>query len=768
MLARATEGTDAPTPGYLYLDISKNASSSPVATQEIAQYLTRRMSGRTNPNIKYKCLKVIAKTASTCVLFQRAIVQDAAAVSMIKECLQFRGPPDPARGDEPYQKVRTAAKEALDAIYSEVQAPAGGGGMQGIGGGVYGGGVPPGNYGGGGAPASSSHGGPGRMEGIGNPMFQDPRQQQEQQRNGPPATMDVIREVGRTFKNMIEDPLATRVQTGPPQGGGSNMPGIGGGGYSNPPGRSQLQNTTGGQWNMASNRGPNAVTGNDAYYKQNQPYNWASKNNNSNSSAAGGVGGSWGAGGVSSAARQPAVSVGAPAPYTQANSTTGFGSGGTASSDGQHEKNLIMELCPPGGLKAEPPIEKLLQFQQAIPSLNPDLICPVLLDCLEEGQPWIMRGKALQVMKVCIEVGVGEDGVNKYADFFHECRAEIEPLSNHNRAAIRDPAKKILQLLGVDGTGASDASATATARSATAAPPAPIAADLLDFGSDEPAVSAPPVAAPPAAPSSGSMFGGLTVQGSASSETPAPAPAGPPPVVQSSSSGSMFGGLTVQGGAAAPAAPIAEESLLDAMPAAVAGGASGFGFMQETTPTPAAPAPAGSGFSFMQETPAAAPAPAAAAESGSAFDFMQQEQPQQQAPPPPPPPTPSTPSRQQPATFDPLAQGYQPSPNSASKQASAAMLQQQQQQMAAAAAYQQQMLMMQMQQMQLAMAMQQKGNIAKQNQQKPMMSPAGAGMNTTSSFSFLDVGAQPPSMASAEKDQKFDFVKDALKDHQKK
>jgi hypothetical protein len=35
----------------------------------------------------------------------------------IKECLQFRGPPDPLRGDEIYRRVRDAAKEALDAIF---------------------------------------------------------------------------------------------------------------------------------------------------------------------------------------------------------------------------------------------------------------------------------------------------------------------------------------------------------------------------------------------------------------------------------------------------------------------------------------------------------------------------------------------------------------------------------------------------------------------------------------------------------------------------
>eukprot|EP00542_Grammatophora_oceanica_P011793 CAMPEP_0194045190 /NCGR_PEP_ID=MMETSP0009_2-20130614/16554_1 /TAXON_ID=210454 /ORGANISM="Grammatophora oceanica, Strain CCMP 410" /LENGTH=125 /DNA_ID=CAMNT_0038689969 /DNA_START=48 /DNA_END=422 /DNA_ORIENTATION=+ len=121
LLSRATDSSDAPTPGYLYVDIAKNAASSPVACQEMAQYLCRRLQNKQSPNIKFKVLKVICKTAQspqTRGHFQRAISQDASAVSAIKAALQFRGPMDPARGDEPNQRVRTAAKEALDAIYS--------------------------------------------------------------------------------------------------------------------------------------------------------------------------------------------------------------------------------------------------------------------------------------------------------------------------------------------------------------------------------------------------------------------------------------------------------------------------------------------------------------------------------------------------------------------------------------------------------------------------------------------------------------------------
>ena len=162
LLARATENSDAPTPGYMYLDIAKNAASNPQTCAEIAKYLTGRLASKNNSNIKYKCLKVIAKTAVSPYLrgqFKRCLSQDPQAMAAIKDATQFRGPPDPVRGDQPYQKVRDAAKEALDAVYSDTPAsdPSSGGapfatsvsssyGPSAGGGGGYGGAPPGGRH----------------------------------------------------------------------------------------------------------------------------------------------------------------------------------------------------------------------------------------------------------------------------------------------------------------------------------------------------------------------------------------------------------------------------------------------------------------------------------------------------------------------------------------------------------------------------------------------------------------------------------------------
>lgn len=529
---------------------------------------------------------------------------------------------------------------------------------------------------------------------------------------------------------------------------------------------------------MASNRGPAAVNPpanfhrDEAYYKQKQAYDWASKSGAAGNSAMGGVGGSWGA---PPSALPPSVAQ-AHAPHTLptnqpyigiTSAQTTRGHGGTAVSDGQYEKQLIMELCPPGGLKAEPPPDKLQRFAQAIQSLDADLVCPALLDCLEEGQPWIIRAKALCVMETCISVGVGEDGVNKYADFFYECRGEIEPLSRHARPAVRDPARRVMELLGVATSGGSSApelSAPPPPNHAFA-PPAPAAApppDLLDFGDAAPSPAAPPPPVPPSPPAAesgggggGSLFGGLKVQSKASVASPAPQS------TAVSSVESLLGEMTVQEtpATASTAFPFMQAS--ETLAPAPAEG-SAFGFMQESSAPPPPPA-AGSSFSFMQSSDIP-PAPSQAAsetekQAGSAFGFMQSET------------TISSPNPTKP-TFDPLAQNYQPSPTS---QRPTMMAQQQALTPAQLQAMYAQQLMMQqqMQQMQLAMAMQASGGggvsggVGMMSQGAIPRNPnvmVPGGYAATNSFSFLDKGAQPQ---KKKQDKQFDFVQDAIKKEQK-
>jgi hypothetical protein len=232
MLNRATEGTDAPTPGYLYVDLCKAATSNPTACAEMAQFLTRRLQSKQNPNIKAKCCKVIAKLCEGVPRnqFRRCIAQDPHAVAAIKETIQFRGPMDPLQGDTKNERVRTNARQALDAVYADAPSSeqsmmphqhqnaavsngyhGGGGGMGGISSSY---GQSPHSsaaYSGGSGGGGGGLGGGRRMEGIGNPMFQDPRNDPRYNGTQPQNIGAVVAEAGEVILGMIKDPLARNI-----------------------------------------------------------------------------------------------------------------------------------------------------------------------------------------------------------------------------------------------------------------------------------------------------------------------------------------------------------------------------------------------------------------------------------------------------------------------------------------------------------------------------------------------------------------------------
>jgi hypothetical protein len=485
---------------------------------------------------------------------------------------------------------------------------------------------------------------------------------------------------------------------------------------------------TNGQWTMASNRGPSAVSpppnyANDAaYYKSRdaagsgQSYSWAQAN--SGNAISGGVGGSWGATPSITVNTVPGVGIGAGV----------SGGAGVGVSDGSYEKQLVVELCPPGGMKPEPPPDKLAQFARVVSSLNPDFVCPIILDCLEEGQPWIIRAKALWVMETCIKYGLKPGAPNNgYADFFHACNGEFAHMAIHSRAAIRDPAKRALNLLGVATPvgGAPMPPVRSRAAAAPAAPPPAPVVNLLDFDDGTP-ISAPAPAAPPPPPqqsplastSGGSLFGGLNIV-----SAPAAAPVAAAPI----------------------AAPAADNNLLDLMcGGAAAPTSSSFGFMNANVAAPpaaAAPSDATNMFgnlSLKGESEPKTPAPAASA--GSAFDFMNAAG-----------STAGTAPGAPAAAFDPLKNV---TPTNSQKQMMAVSPEQMQAMM-----YQQMMMKQQMQMAQMQMAMQQQKRGSNNSQMSFMNMPGHVMQNpaaSKSTFAFMDKPQKP-------EDKSFDFVKDAMK-----
>lgn len=773
LLSRATENSNAPTPGYMYIDIAKNAAGNPQTCSEIAKYLTGRLASKNNSNIKFKCLKVISKTAVSPYLrgqFKRCLSQDPQAMSAIKDAMQFRGPPDPVRGDEPYDKVRKAAKEALDAVYSDTPASDMGG--SGSGGASFGssisggyGNQSGGGYGGAGGPPP---GGPRRMEGIGNPMFKDPRLEPEV---GNLTVNTIVNEAKSTVMGMIKDPLARNTsitisnnQGSMPRPGGSYS-GPSGSFNRPPPGRSDLMHQTNGQWTMASNRGPGAMVpppnyANDsAYYKSRESggnYAWAQANSGASSSD---VGGSWGSAATPSTSSPYAHQA---TPSITVNSIPGAnsvsGGSGTAAADGSYERQLVIELCPPGGMKPEPPHDKLSQFARIVSSLHPDFVCPVVLDCLEEGQPWIIRAKALWVMETCIQHGKRPGATNNaYADFFHACYAEFAPLANHSRAAIRDPVKRILNSLGVAtpvGEVAAPPSRLGATAAAPAAPPPEPVVNLLDF--DDEIATVPPSTSAPTPP---------TVS--------PPEPPKTPTNATDATNGTLFGGLKLSS-MAAPISPTAEplpatssgDNLLDLMAGNPKGTASthseqksSFGFInsEATAPDTAEIKEASNMFDnlSLQGSNSVAktePAITDVSTGGSAFGFINA--------------TGSTGSSTSEKkadgsastakidSFDPL-KNITPNSRKAMMQVSPEQMQ--------AMVYQQMMMQQQMQMAQMQMALQQQKR-GSSTSQMFMSMPGHVMQNPAASKSTLAFMDQP----QKKDDKSFDFVKDAMTTEKKK
>lgn len=64
LMARATSSDDAPTPGYMYGEISKMSLISFDACKEIEDYLIARLK-KNNHNIKHKCLVIIKHVCRT-------------------------------------------------------------------------------------------------------------------------------------------------------------------------------------------------------------------------------------------------------------------------------------------------------------------------------------------------------------------------------------------------------------------------------------------------------------------------------------------------------------------------------------------------------------------------------------------------------------------------------------------------------------------------------------------------------------------------------
>ena len=115
VLNKATSPNDDPTPGYLFGEIAKWTFADVQACQQLADYLLKKLE-KDNPYTKVKVLRIIHHVCEQGKPdFRRQVARRA---DIVKSCLQYRGTPDPLKGDAPNKAVREEADSAVKAIFS--------------------------------------------------------------------------------------------------------------------------------------------------------------------------------------------------------------------------------------------------------------------------------------------------------------------------------------------------------------------------------------------------------------------------------------------------------------------------------------------------------------------------------------------------------------------------------------------------------------------------------------------------------------------------
>ena len=416
LLARATSADDGPTPGYLYGEIAKMTRASFDVCAKVEEYLAKRCSNK-NANVKLKALVVIRHVAEKgAPQFKQQMVR---RLPVIKDCQQFSGPPDPLRGDEPYRKVRVAAKDAIEALTSDdYEQPAQS--MQGFSGGgdAYNDG--PANY-----PPQR-----GRMEGFGNSI--------------PEAEPTTYMAKAQRMASQMAEKAASRLQKSDSgyRGGDQrrsaefsshrSMPGVGnprfGDARNAPPSWKERVQEGARQaadsvqkmrfgtsstesfdpsYNYASNRGANAYGGGTFQApSSSSSQDWGDRRR-------GNVGGGWG----NTNTPQPPPRQSAPSykAYTTTQSSSAGRAGGAAT-DGAYERHLVQDLCGAGGTRAAPPPDKLQAFIESAATLDADAVGPALLEELDDAKPWQSRAKACAVVEALCRA----DGCEHHLGYFSE------------------------------------------------------------------------------------------------------------------------------------------------------------------------------------------------------------------------------------------------------------------------------------------------------------------------------------------------------------
>eukprot|EP00930_Biecheleria_cincta_P018669 TRINITY_DN1445_c1_g1_i1.p1 TRINITY_DN1445_c1_g1~~TRINITY_DN1445_c1_g1_i1.p1 ORF type:complete len:940 (-),score=270.28 TRINITY_DN1445_c1_g1_i1:73-2892(-) len=536
VLNKATSADDIPTPGYLYTEIAKSTFADITACQQLADYLLKKLE-RDNPHVKLKVLKIIKHVCEQGKPdFRRAIQKKA---ELVKACLQYRGTPDPLKGDAPNKAVREEADVAVKAVFSSDSSTnaygiptSTGQKMQGFGsegpggddmsGRIGGMGGPSNSFGGGGGNSSfgsssfgsSSFGGggcggaksmgSGGMVGFGNPNFDNaPKEDKETAFKQAMSTA-----MSSTFSAVSR--LSAKV-SGAPAPAPSSGPDLSQGSTYRPPtaGGAGFSSGGGGGGGYGGNSGSNGGFGSN----QAAGGRWGATSGNS---ACGGGGGS-----------RPAVS---------------------SSSTGEYEARVVAELCAPGGARVAPSAAALEEFCKKAESLDATAVGNQLRQKLS-APDWQTRLKALHAVEALHQHEL--DAITGHvSQFSSEMLFECQQMPQ-----CRQKALKVLHLLGFiekpeDGPGRPNTRAEVAQAGSQPAEPV----DLLGFDDVTPSVSQQ---APAQVPGAGDLLlqdGGDLLQAA-------------PPVANGVNGSACSVGSMLDFGAPAPGPSMSEAAPLAGSPA---------------------------------------------------------------------------------------------------------------------------------------------------------------------------------------------------------
>lgn len=424
-------------------------------------------------------------------------------------CSDFKGPPDPLRGDAPYARVREEAKECINAVFNGPAARQSGG-PSAVSGRMEG-------YGGGGDPSlgsPTSEMNTGRSSNFGyegtysssNPRA-GPNPNPGLVTNEPPVSTGKMVGFGnpqydnKTSSASFIDKMKTKMTaaSSDAKGAGPYKPYAGAGGYANP-----------------STFTPPPIAALDQ--------------SNGAGRKRGEVGGVWANGGDAGSASQGAGAY--PGSSSSSNMISGTPYANSVphqhqprvvrptSSNGEYETRLIDSLTPAAGVRSVPSKEELSKFAQQCESLDKLLVVKIINETkLPQGTPPATQMKALCLVECILTTG-NAAATEEVEDYLCENAANLEALEREGSTSLlKNKAVRVMELCGLrEEKRVQQAPTTAAAQPAASsfyqqqATQQKPEVDLLGF-----AAPAPAPAPAASASSGGSAFGFLDPSDSGSS-----------------------------------------------------------------------------------------------------------------------------------------------------------------------------------------------------------------------------------------------------------